>query len=101
MTNTSKHFKLDERFTITTDKRNWILIEGLNTNNPHRHYYPNSELLCKGLLDIVAKGSIESFSISESENTFTGNRMDALMGTIINNLKLYIEGVTNEQKRSA
>ena len=101
MTNTSKHFKLDEKFTISRDKHNWILIEGLNTCNPHRHYYSKLEFLCKGLLDIVAKDSIEALSTSESENTFTANRMDILMATIINNLKLYIEGVTNEQKRTA
>ena len=95
------NFKLDERFTITTDKHNWILIEGLNTHNPHRHFYPNLEFLCKGHLDIVAKDSIETISNTESENTFTGNRMDILMDTIINDLKVYVEGVTNEQKYTA
>jgi hypothetical protein len=49
----------------------------------------------------VAKDSIEALSTLESENTFTANRMDILMATIINNLKLYIEGITNEQKRTA
>ena len=95
------NFKLDETFTLTMDKHNWILIEGFDTDNPHRHYYSNLEFLCKGLLDIVAKDSIQALSIKESKNTFTGNRMSILMDTIINDLKLYVEGVTNEQKRSA
>jgi len=101
MTNISNHFKLDEKFTITTNKHNWVLIEGMNTHNPHRHYYPNLEFLFKGLLDIKAKDSIKELSTLDSEISPNSNRIKILMDAIVSHLTLYVEEVTNEQKRSA
>ena len=91
-------YKLNDRFVLSSDQWNWILIEGLDTNNPIRRYYANLKQLSNALLNIVAKDTLARQSITEGENTPTGDRIDLLMDNITQDLELFLQGVTNNEK---
>jgi hypothetical protein len=90
-------YKINDRFALSSDQWNWILIEGFNTNNPIRRYYANLKQLGNALLDTVAKDTLARKSITDSKNSPTGNRTDLLMDNITQDLELFLKGVTNEK----
>ena len=90
--------KVNDRFALSSDRWNWILIEGFNTNNPIRRYYANLKQLGNALLDTVAKDTLARKSITDSKNSPTGNRTDLLMDNIAQDLGLFLQGITNDKK---
>ncbi len=93
-------YKLNNRFSLSSDQWNWILIEGLNSNNPIRRYYANLKQLSQALLDIVAKDTLTSQCINEYNNTPTSARIDLVMGNITKDLEVFLKGVVNNEKSS-
>ena len=90
-------YKINNRFSLSSDQWNWVLIEWLDTHNPIRRYYTNLNQLSKSLLDIAAKDSLSRQSITQDKNTSTGGSAELLMSKITQDLELFLKEVTNEK----
>ena len=86
----SMKYKLNDRFSISSDQWNWIQIEGSDTHNPIRRYYANLKQLSSALLDALSKDTLERVSITESKNSPVGSRIDFLMSNITQDLEPFL-----------
>ena len=94
-------YKLNNRWTISSDKYNWILTETFKpvTGKPYNKnsYFGTLEQISNTIINTVAKDSLLRQSIIKDENTPTIKRINLLMEKITKDLELFLKGVTNEK----
>ena len=97
-----KRYKINDRFSINSDKHNWMLTETITTkkSKPYsRHsYYPTLKQLSKSIIDRVAKDTLSRLPLAQGNNSSTTKRINFLMDNIINDLELFFKGVTSNEK---
>jgi len=91
-------YKINSRFSLSSDQWNWILIEGIESNNPIRRYYANLKQVSKALLDIEAKDALTNQYTTKHNNSPTSAHIGLVMGNIASHLELFLKGVTNNER---
>ncbi|MBT5286643.1 MAG: hypothetical protein HOL87_02275 [Candidatus Thioglobus sp.] len=94
-------YELNNRWTISSDKYNWILAETTipATGKPYtkKSYYGTLEQISNVIINTVAKDSLLRQSTTKDENTPTIKHISLLMEKITKDLELFLKGVTNEK----
>jgi len=94
-------YKLDNRWAISSDSHNWILTETITPamGKPYtkNSYYGTLKQMSNAIINAVAKDSLSRQSITDSKNTPTIKRIELLMSKITQDLKLFLQEVTNEK----
>ena len=97
-----KRYKINDRFSIDSDKHNWMLIETITTekSKPYsRHsYYATLKQLSRSIIDRVAKGTLSRLSVAQDKNTPSAKRINFLIDNIVKDLELFLQGVTSNEK---
>ncbi len=95
-------YKLDNRWIISSDKYNFILTETTipATGKPYtkNRYFSTLEQISDTIISAVAKDSLSRQSITRDKNTPTIKRIELLMGEITQDLTIFIQGLTNNEK---
>jgi len=95
-------YKINDRFSIDSDKHNWMLIETITTekSKPYsRHsYYATLKQLSRSIIDRVAKGTLSRLSVAQDKNTPSTKRINFLIDNIVKDLELFLQGVTSNEK---
>ena len=96
-----ERYKINDRFSIDSDKHNWMLIETITTekSKPYsRHsYYATLKQLSRSIVDRVVKDSLSRQSIAEDKNTPTIKCIELLMNKTTQDLELFLQEVVNEK----
>jgi len=94
-------YKLNNRWTISNDKYNWILTETFKPATGKSYnknsYFGTLEQISSTIINTVAKDSLLRQSIIKDKNTPTIKRINLLMEKITKDLELFLKGVTNEK----
>lgn len=94
-------YKLNNKWTISSDKHNWILTETTipATGKPYtkNSYHGTLKQISTAIINSASKDSLTSQSIAEDKNTPTIKRIGLLMNKITQDLELFLQGVTNEK----
>ena len=98
MRNKLIEYKLSDRWTVSSDKWNWILLDYQHQKKPNMYFYANLKQLSNALLDLKAKGTLTRISITNSKNSPTTGLNFSLMDEITQDLELFIKGLTNNEK---
>jgi len=91
-------YKLNDRWAVSSDKWNWILLDYQHPKKPNMSFYANLKQLSNALLDLKAKEDLERLSITESKNSPTTGLNLSLMDEITQDLELFIKGLKNNEK---
>ena len=91
-------YKLNDRWSISSDKWNWILLDYQHPKKPHMSFYANLRQLSNALLDLKAKDNLTRLSAAKSKNTPTTGLNLPLMDKITQDLELFIKGLSNNEK---
>jgi hypothetical protein len=96
-------YKLDDKFSLTSDRYNWVLTELIRpkTGKPYSKYayYGNLRQLSNSLVDTRAKDTLERLSAAPYENTPAIKRINSLMDNIVQDLELFLKGLTSNEKK--
>ena len=94
-------YKLNNRWTISSDKYNWILTEKFKpaTGKPYNRnsYFGTQKQISNAIINAVAKDSLSGQSITKEKNTPTIKPINLLMENIAKDLELFLKGVINEK----
>ena len=94
-------YKLNNRWTISSDKYNWILTETTipATGKPYtkNSYHGTLKQISNSIINSVAKDSLSRQSTAKDKNTPTIKRIELLMNKITQDLELFLKEVTNEK----
>jgi len=85
-----KRYKINDRFSIDSDKHNWMLIETITTEK--------SKPYSRSIIDRVAKGTLSRLSVAQDKNTPSAKRINFLIDNIAKDLELFLQGVTSNEK---
>ena len=89
---------LDDRFTISSDKNNLILIEKQRGKKDRRHYFPNVKQLSNfigesKLRECLAKGQVDISNKSSLTPSYS-----SVIEEKIDELEHYIDSITKESE---
>ncbi|MBC8147981.1 MAG: hypothetical protein H8E98_08375 [Bacteroidetes bacterium] len=94
-------YKLNNRWTISSDKYNWILAETITpeTGKPYikNSYYGTLKQISTAIINAMAKDGLSRQCITKDKNTPTIKHINFLMENIAKDLELFLKGVTNEK----
>ena len=94
-------YKLNNRWTISSDKHNWVLTEKTipATGKPYtkNSYFGTLKQISNAIINAVAKDSLSVQSITKEKNTPTIKPINLLMENIAKDLELFLKGVINEK----
>jgi len=99
MRNKLIEYSLNERWSVSSDRWNWILLDYQYPKKPSMSFYANLKQLSDALLDLKAKDTLKRLSITESKNSPTTGLNLSLMDEITQDLELFIKGLTNNEKK--
>jgi hypothetical protein len=89
---------LDNKFTISSDKYNWILIENQSGNKVKRHYFPSIKLLTKFIGDYKLRECLISSEVSLCKNSPVIPPYTSVIEETIVKLERYIEECIHGKK---
>jgi hypothetical protein len=96
-------YELDDKFSLTSDRYNWILTELIRPKTGKSYskysYYGNLRQLSNSLVDTKAKDTLAKLSAESYENTPTIKRINSLMNNIVQDLELFLKGLTSNEKK--
>ena len=89
---------LDNKFTISSDKYNWILIENQSGNKEKRHYFPSIKLLTKFIGDYKLRECLVRAEVSLCNNSPIIPSYSSVIEETIVKLERYIEECIHGKK---
>lgn len=96
-------YVLNEKFSLDSDKLNWILREQVVPKSGKRYvrysYFPTLKLLSKALIDRVAKDSQINEKRLVDKKQPPIKRINLLMEQIAKDLELFLKEVTNNVRK--
>jgi len=91
--------KLNDRWAVSSDNWNWILLDYQNSKKPQMSFYANLKQLSSALLDLKAKDTLTRQSIANSKNSLATGLNLPLMDKITQDLELFIKGLSDHEKK--
>jgi hypothetical protein len=92
-----KHY-LDDRFTISTDKNNLILIEKQKGKKVRRHYFQNVKQLSNFIGDLKLRECLAMAEVDISNKSSLIPSYSSVIEEIIAELERYIYSIMNRSK---
>jgi len=92
-------YKINDRWSVSSDKWNWILLEYSGTKRLNMTFYSSLKQLSEVLLDLKAKDSLSRLSISKGKNAPTAGLDLRLMDKITQDLIVFLQEVTHNERK--
>ena len=89
---------LDDRFTISTDKYNWILIEKLSGKKVKRHYFSSIQQLSEFAVEYNLRECLVSCDIDLCNKSSLTPSYSSVMKDLIVKLERYIDECIHGKK---
>jgi len=89
---------LNNRFTLSSDHYNWILIDKSRCKNNQRSYFPNLKQLSSFLINVKAMECLVKCDITLCNKTSTSSSYHSVIDTIAKDLETYFKEVTNNER---
>jgi hypothetical protein len=92
-----KH-NLSNRFTLSSDKYNWILTDKSRCKNNQHNYFSNLKQLSNFIIDIKARECLVRCDIGLCNKLSTSSSYQAVIDAIAKDLEVYFKEVTNNDR---
>ena len=89
---------LDNRFTLSSDQHNWILIDKQNGKKDRRHYFSNVKQLCNFIGELKLQESLDRCEVSLCNNSSLTPSYSSVIDEIIGKLEHYIDSIIKERE---
>ena len=89
---------LDDRFTISKDKYNLILIDKKNGKKVRRHYFTNVKQLSNFIGELKLRECLDRCEVSLCNKSSLTPSYSSVIEEIIGELELYIDSITKKSE---
>ena len=89
---------LDDRFTISKDKYNLILIDKKNGKKESRHYFTNVKQLSNFIGELKLRECLDRCEVSLCNKSSLTPSYSSVIEEIIGELELYIDSITKKSE---
>ena len=89
---------LDDRFTISSDKNNLILIEKQRGKKDRRHYFPNIKQLSNFIGELKLREGLDRCEVSLCNKSSLTPSYSSVIEEKIDELEHYIDSITKESE---
>ena len=90
--------RLDDRFTLSSDKYNWILIDKQNGKKERRHYFANVKQLSNFIGELKLREGLDRCEVSLSNKSSLTPSYSSVIDEKIGELELYIDSIIKESE---
>ena len=90
--------QLSNRFTLSSDKHNWILIDKVKGRNNHNHYFSNLKHLSNFIADLRARECLSRCNIDLRVNSTVSTSYHSTIDKITKDLEKYFKEITNNER---
>ncbi|MCH9739833.1 MAG: hypothetical protein K0U38_03190 [Epsilonproteobacteria bacterium] len=92
-----KH-NLNNRFTLSSDKYNWILLDEQEGKKVKRSYFPNIKQLSRFMGELVAKESQGKAKVDLGDIRTITPSYSSVIDKIVERLEAYIDTIVQDEK---
>jgi len=92
-----KH-NLNNRFTLSSDKYNWILLDEQEGKKVKRSCFPNIKQLSRFIGELVAKESIDKAKVELGDIHSITPSYSSVIDKIVERLEAYIDSIVQDEK---
>ena len=89
---------LNDRFTISKDKYNLILIDKKNGKKESRHYFTNVKQLSNFTVELKLRECLDRCEVSLCNKSSLTPSYSSVIEEIIGELELYIDSITKKSE---
>ena len=89
---------LNNRFTLSCDKYNWILKDKVKGKKVRRHYFTSIEQLSRCIGELVAKDSIGGSKVELGDIHSITPSYSSVIDKIVERLEVYIDSIVQDEK---
>ena len=90
--------RLDDRFTLSSDKYNWILIDRQNGKKERRHYFANVKQLSNFIGELKLREGLDRCEVSLSNKSSLTPSYSSVIDEKIAELEHYIDSIIKESE---
>ena len=90
--------RLDDRFTLSSDKYNWILIDKQNGKKERRHYFANVKQLSNFIGELKLREGLDRCEVSLSNKSSLTPSYSSVIEETIVKLERYIDECIHGKK---
>ena len=90
--------RLDDRFTLSSDKYNWILIDKQNGKKERRHYFANVKQLSNFIGELKLREGLDRCEVSLSNKSSLTPSYSSVIDEKIGELEHYIDSIIKESE---
>ena len=87
---------LDYRFTLSSDKYNWILIDKQNGKKERRHYFANVKQLSNFIGELKLREGLDRCEVSLSNKSSLTPSYSSVIEATIAKLERYIDSIVKD-----
>ena len=91
-------YYLNNRFTLSSDKENWILLDKVKGKKVSRHYFSNIKQLSRFIGELVAKESIDKAKVELGDICTITPSYSSVIDKIVERLEAYIDSIVQDEK---
>jgi len=89
---------LNNRFTLSCDKHNWILKVKVKGKKVSRHYFPSIKQLSRFIGELVAKESLGKAKVELGDIRTITPSYSSVIDKIVERLEAYIDSIVKDEK---
>ena len=89
---------LNNRFTLSSDKENWILKDKAEGKKVSRHYFPNIKQLSHFIGELVAKESLDKSKVELGDIHSITPSYSSAIDNIVDRLEACIDSIVQGEK---
>jgi len=91
-------YNLNNRFTLSSDHYNWILIDKSRCKNNQKNYFPSLKQLSNFLIDIKARECLVKCDIALCNKSPASFSYHSVINAIAKDLEVYFKEITNNER---
>ena len=92
-----KH-NLNNRFTLSSDKYNWILLDEQEGKKVKRSYFSNIKQLSRFIGELVAKESLDKAKVELGDICTITPSYSSVIDKMVERLEAYIDSIVQDEK---
>lgn len=89
---------LNNRFTLSSDKYNWILLDEQEGRKVKRRYFPSIKQLSRFIGELVAKESLSKTKVGLGDIRTIVPSYSSVIDKIVERLEVYIDSIVQDEK---
>jgi len=92
-----KH-NLNNRFTLSSDKCNWILLDEQQGKKVRRRYFTSIDQLSRCIGELVAKETLDKAKVELGDIHSITHSYSSVIDKIVERLEAYIDSIVQDEK---